>query len=410
MRSLLGGAVVAVALALAWSPRPASAAAEFVIAPYVQDVRSDGFTVVFDTADEVAAEVSAGAAVVATPGRHHEAALHGLVPASLARYRVAIGGVDRGGGEVRLVDPARPLTFVVYGDTRNGPDAAARVAAIAGRLEPDFVLFTGDVALAGNAEDGWRDFFASQAPLLAHVPLYPALGNHEIYRDPDAVRFRSAFVLPDGGRERLYYSFRWGPALFLVLDGNAVTAVQTRWLAGALDAAARDRVPHVFALVHQAPLSVAEHCGAAPEQAEWIALFERHRVRAVFAGHDHAYERMERNGVRYFVSGGAGAPLYGERPSCAAHDQAARRVFHAQHHLLRVRVDAGSVAVTALPLDDGPLLDEVRFAGGEPMFAANAPPLGPTPPAGASHRPWLLAGGGAIVFLLLGAAIRRRRR
>jgi hypothetical protein len=386
-----------------------AAAAEFEIAPYVQDVRADGFTVVFDTVDDVAAEVRAGAVVVATRGRHHEALVRGLPPASVARYGVALAGVERGGGEVRLADAGRPVTFVVYGDTRNGPDAAARVAAVARRVDPDFAIFTGDIALAGNADDGWRDFFHSQAALLAGVPLYPTLGNHEIYRDPEALRFRRAFVLPDDGRQRLYYSFRWGPALFLVLDGNAVGAVQTRWLADALDAAGREHVPHVFVVVHQAPLSVAEHCGAAPEQAEWMALFERHRVRAVFAGHDHAYERMERNGVRYFVTGGAGAPLYGERPSCAAHDRASRRVFHSQHHLLRVRADSTSVTVTALPLDDGPPLDEVRFAAGEPLFATHAPAIGPTPPSTTGGRPWLLAGG-AMVFVLLAIAVRRRRR
>jgi hypothetical protein len=372
----------------------------------VQDVRADGFTVMFDTAEDVAAEVRAGSVSVATRGRHHEAALRGLPASGVARYRVLLGGVDAQGGEVRLADAARPVTFVVYGDARQGSAEAARLAVAAHRLAPDLALFTGDIALAADDDAGWRDFFAAQAPLLADVPLYATLGNHELIRDPEATRFRHTFAPPAPGRERLYYSFRWGPALFVVLDGNAVTPEQTHWLADTLAAARDDKVAHVFVLVHQPPLSVAEHCGAALEQADWMALFERYRVRAVFGGHDHAYERLERNGVRYFVSGGAGAPLYGQRTDCAPADQSSRRIFASQYHFLRVRADATTVSISALPLDDGPPLDEVRIVAGEPLFATDGPLLAPPP---RSNRPWLLAGG-ALVFLLLGAALRRRRR
>src|SRR5262249_1765974 len=139
---------------------------------------------------------------------------------------------------------------------------------------------------------------------------------------------------------------------------------------------------------------------------EWVELFERHRVRAVFAGHDHAYERMERNGVRYFVSGGGGAPLYAERVSCASFDRAAKRIFRSQYHLLRVRGDRHSAQATALPIDEaGPPLDQVRFTAGEQTFATDAPRLAED---GGSRRPWLLGGLGAMV--LVGLFARRRRR
>jgi calcineurin-like phosphoesterase family protein len=380
--------------------------APFVIAPYVQDVRSDGFTVVFDSAGDDAAEVIAGDVHVATRGPHHEAVVGGVAGGAAVHYRVLIAGHERAAGDVRLPDPARPLTFVVYGDTRNFGDELGRLAERVRRLDPALLLFTGDIAPHGSDDDSWVDFFAAQAPLLADVPLYPALGNHELFHDPLATLFRRHFALPDRGRERLYYQLRWGPAAFVFLDGNAAPdPAQLTWLAATLAAAERDHVAHVFVVVHQPALSVSEHCGSAVEQAAWVELFERYRVRAVFAGHDHVYERMERNGVRYFVSGGAGAPLYGERTSCAPFDRAARRAFRAQHHFLRVRIDGAAVTVSALPLDDGPPLDEVRYAAGEPLFAADAPSLEARPP----QRPWLL-GSGALVLVLVGVAVRRRRR
>ncbi|HEX9102178.1 MAG TPA: hypothetical protein VF997_08250, partial [Polyangia bacterium] len=58
----------------------ARAQAPVVVAPYVQDVRGDGFTVVFETAADVAAETRAGDVRVATRGTHHEAVVRGLGP------------------------------------------------------------------------------------------------------------------------------------------------------------------------------------------------------------------------------------------------------------------------------------------------------------------------------------------
>ncbi|MGZ3443098.1 MAG: metallophosphoesterase family protein, partial [Polyangia bacterium] len=269
------------------------------------------------------------------------------------------------------------------------------------------ILYTGDIVPDGARDDAWAGFFADERALLADVPLYPTLGNHEIFRDPGAVHFRRFFALPDDGRDKLYYHFRFGPAEFIVLDGNAPSAAQTAWLGATLAAAERDRVAHVFALVHQPPLSLGDHCGAALDEVDWLTLFERHHVRAVFAGHDHAYERMERRGIRYFVSGGGGAPVYGEK-SCAVCDRAAKRTYRPVHHLLRVRVEGPNVDVTALAVADGAPLDHVQFAAGEPLFAMDAPSLAPVREARGGAPPWTLAGG-AMIFVLLGIVVRRRR-
>ncbi|HEX4461452.1 MAG TPA: metallophosphoesterase [Polyangia bacterium] len=373
--------------------------------PYVQNVVADGFTVVCDTPVDATIETRAGAVHVTTTGTHHEAVMRGVTPtAGRVSYRVLVDGKDAGGGEVQLPDAVKPVTFVVYGDTRNGQGQAVPLATLARSQAPAFILYTGDLAVQGNDAEGWQDFFTAEEPLLADVPLYPALGNHEIFHDPEAHRFREAFALPDDGRRRLYYAFRWGALAFIVLDGNAPTAAQTEWLKGALDAAEHDHAMHTFVLLHQPPLSVGAHCGAALEESEWVRLFEQHRVSAVFAGHDHAYERLERNGVRYFVSGGGGAPLYDDA-SCGPIDRAAKRMYRPVYHLLRVRVEGPSVEVSALPLDEGAPLEVVRFANGEPMFASDAPPIGPAPPE--SHA-WSLAGG-ALFFVLVGLYIRRKR-
>jgi 3',5'-cyclic AMP phosphodiesterase CpdA len=397
----VAGAVPALA-----ATRPALA-----LGPYVQDLRSDGFTLAFETDADVAAEVRAagraGAVTVATRGTRHEAVLRGLKPGTRVPYRIFIGGHDAGGGEVALAGDRPILDFVVYGDTRDGDDQATDVVRAIAVAHPDLLLHTGDFAPHGSDLEGWRRFFSAEASILRDIPLYPVLGNHEIYRDPGAVQWRRFFVPPDGGRERFYYTFRLGPAAFIVLDGNHPVPAQTAWLADQLAAARRDRVPHVFVVEHQPPLSTGDHCGSAVEQAEWMALFEEHRdrVRAVFAGHDHAYERMERRGVRYFVSGGGGAPLYPEHEGCAPFDHASRRTYRALHHIVKVHVDGNNVDVAAVQLDGTPI-ETTHIAANEPMFAADAPPL--VPGRSRSPHPWTLAGG-AAVFIVAGILMRRRR-
>ena len=42
-------------------------------------------------------------------------------------------------------------------------------------------------------------------------------------------------------------------------------------------------------------------------------LLAKYKATAMFAGHDHTYERSEADGVTFITSGGAGAPLRQER-------------------------------------------------------------------------------------------------
>jgi hypothetical protein len=373
------------------------------IGPYVQDVQADGFTVLCETTQPEHVTLTVPGQTVSSEGKQHRLRVHGLTPQSRVKYQLRVDGSIEGEGTVTLPDATRPLTFVVYGDTRDNEVGSALVT-LARSLAPELILHTGDMVHLGGDVKYWHAFFRDEGPLLADVPLYPAIGNHELGRDPAGLQFRSFFALPEHDPQHLYYAFSFGPARFIVLDGNRPDATQTRWLAHELGAAEDKGVAHVFVLLHQPPFSLGAHCGDALAQVDWVELFERYRVRAVFAGHDHAYERLERNGVRYFVSGGGGAELYPEI-ACAPFDRAARRVYLPMHHLLRVRVSGPNVSFDALPLDGGAPIESIHAVAGEPMFATDAPRLRPKETA----TPWRLAGGG-IAVLLGGLWLRRRRR
>jgi hypothetical protein len=384
------------------------------VPPSVQSVRPDGFVVAYET--DVAADgaLEVEGQVLRTRGVRHEARVTGLAAGRHAwSLRVDGRRLAEGAATTEPLED-RPFTFVVYGDTRDSSGVEAEsVRQMLGEA-PDLALHTGDLVPRGDEDAAWRQFFTIEAPLLGAVPVYPTIGNHELIGDEEGARFRRYFVLPGAGGGRAddrFYSFRYAAARFVVLDANAVSPAQTAWLERTLaDATTDAAVRHVFVLLHQPPLSVGGHCGAGADQAAWVGLFERYGVRAVFAGHDHAYERLERHGVRYFISGGGGAGVYAERPDCPGFDRAARRVYFARHHYLRVRVAGDHVELTAVPVGGAPgerPLDEVRWDRHATLYA-DGPALVDDRAAGGLRRTWFVAGALAVAYVV-GRRLRAHR-
>jgi hypothetical protein len=85
------------------------------------------------------------------------------------------------------------------------------------------------------------------------------------------------------------------------------------WMKADLDDAhARGQI--LFVSLHHGAVSHAvgpdAHGGSALVAGQVIPELAARHVAAVFAGHDHIYERGCTGGVDYFVAGGGGAPLY----------------------------------------------------------------------------------------------------
>ena len=170
--------------------------------------------------------------------------------------------------------------------------------------------------------------------------------------------------------------------------------------------------------MHHPPFSVSLHGGNRDLRERWTPLFEQYHVSAVFSGHDHVYSRAEHNGIRYFVSGGGGAPLYPRRPRSHPIDLEAVKKFERVFHYLRVTVTGNRVEVTAIRADGttiettswtegppatGPTVTppQVAASGARRMAPAGPPALGDEP-APARSQLWV---GLAGVGLLLAAAV-----
>ena len=262
-----------------------------------------------------------------------------------------------------------PFRFVAYGDTRfhdpkdteaaNPAVRRALVEAIAD-LTPAFVCFTGDIVYNGYDPNDWK-VWDDETKVWADkkIPVYPALGNHDLHGDP-AIALSNYFQRFPALQNGRYYTVRAANTLLLVIDSSLdeVTGPQGHWLIDKLDHVPAD-IDFVFVMDHHPPYTSSSdakmygggHSARSSEQALAKILEDRQvhaRYRMVFfSGHVHNYERHEHGGVTYFVSGGGAAHAYPiER---APGDPFQSKEIN--YHYLLVEVDHQQITVTMNRLD-----------------------------------------------------------
>ena len=267
------------------------------------------------------------------------------------------------------LDAKTPFRFVAYGDTRfhdpkdteaaNPPVRLALVQAIAA-VNPAFICFTGDIVYNGPDKDDWKVWDAETSIWRdKKIPVYPALGNHDLHKPEDVALANYFQRFPDLKNSR-YYSVRAANSLILVLDSSLdeTNSPQGQWLNDKLDHVPAD-VDFVFLMFHHPPYTSSSdakmlgggHSARPTEQAlakvlEQRQAHARYRI-VVFSGHVHNYERHEHGGVTYFVSGGGAAHAY---PIERAPDDPFQSKEINYHYLL-VEVDHQQVKVTMNRLD-----------------------------------------------------------
>ena len=89
-----------------------------------------------------------------------------------------------------------------------------------------FVLVPGDLVSTGSNYSHWTEhFFGQSANLYRHVPLYPALGNHEANADLYYLYFDLFDNAPAGLEEHCYW-FDYQNIRVVTLDSNSGFATQ----------------------------------------------------------------------------------------------------------------------------------------------------------------------------------------
>lgn len=267
------------------------------------------------------------------------------------------------------LDVKTPFRFVAYGDTRfhdpndvepSNPAVRRALVQEIAETHPAFICFTGDIVHNGFDANDWKVWDReTQVWRDRKIPVYPALGNHELHGDARIGLANYFRHFPDLKDSR-YYSVRAANTLILALDSllDEMAGPQGEWLASKLDHVPAD-VDFVFLMLHHPPYTSSSdanmlaggHSARASEQA-LAKMLEARQAHAsyrivVFSGHVHNYERHQHNGVTYFVSGGGGAHPY---PMQRTPDDLFQRK-EVNYHYLTVHVDRKQVKVTMNRVD-----------------------------------------------------------
>ncbi|MFA5157625.1 MAG: metallophosphoesterase [Patescibacteria group bacterium] len=195
--------------------------------------------------------------------------------------------------------------IAVYGDSRDGHDIHRKIVAEIVQYSPKYVFHTGDLVDDGSIKEQW-DTFNSITEQISST-IFPVLGNHE-KNDPN---YYNNFVLP--GNEEWYY-MDTEFVYFICIDSNKILEAdpgQLNWFKEQL-AIANNNNKFVAIVMHHPLFSSAKHAtdDISIKLKETLVPLIEGKANVVFAGHDHVYERLEKDGVSYLTIGSAGAPLY----------------------------------------------------------------------------------------------------
>lgn len=231
---------------------------------------------------------------------------------------------------VSVAAASTPLKLVIYGDMRftdprntTASNPAARRALVKkiATDHPLAVFMDGDIPYHGGNPADYAVFRRETgAWRAAGIREYPVMGNHE-YEHCQPLQCRRnwwrTFPVLKG---RQWYSVQLGQRLYAIgLDSDSSLlpgSVQYRWFVQQIEAIPRS-IPFVLIWMHHPPIADPERnakAGESPRPNEQaIATYLDHYAPVsgkrflVVSGHIHNYERFERNGVAYVVSGGGGA-------------------------------------------------------------------------------------------------------
>ena len=210
------------------------------------------------------------------------------------------------------------FSFALVGDTQrfdqsNPSGSLARASQNIRKQNVNFVLALGDLVSSCDTTSEcegklakWKTFFKET--------IYPVQGNHDRTGKGKAdTAWEKVFDLPKNGPSgfvEFAYSFDFDNSHFVALDSDKpdefkINGTQRAWLEADL---AKNKKKNVFVFFHEPAYPTNSKIGEgldtnpADRNALW-AILKKHKVTAVFSGHEHINSRRKVDGIYQFVFG-----------------------------------------------------------------------------------------------------------
>lgn len=215
-----------------------------------------------------------------------------------ANYEYRVGSVEeKSWSTVRdfktEAKDAKEFSFIWFGDTHRDPKWAQMLnEADLRHPETAFYSIAGDLVTTGLYRTEWDMFFGYSKEVFSHRPLMPVPGNHDRQDGLGAWMYYQLFSLPKNGPEKVdpesTYAFKYGNALFLMIDSTQPNEAQTEWIENQLK---NSNATWKFVMFHFPPFNFEEPY--LDIQQEWGGLFDTYHVDMVMSGHIHYYMRSK---------------------------------------------------------------------------------------------------------------------
>ncbi len=352
VRFLREGLLVMALLAIT----PTIDAQQIVVGPFLQKAQPTSIWIVWETdtgsqsAVDYGITAGLGQSVTGTSflsaggTRMHQVQLTNLIPDTRYYYQVRTNAALSQILDLRT--PPQPTVeqafrFAALSDTQGNGGAPAKhteiindgvIAFVQNEFgtnladELAFVVHAGDLVSTGSNYAQWKtQFFDEAQNLYQHVPLYPAIGNHE----QNSQNYFDYFILPTNGTpgflEHWYYTDYMNVRI-IAMDTNGGYRIQAQldWLDSVLaSAASNNSIDFVFAHFHHPHHSEMWTPGNTPYVADIITRMEQFstttgKPSVHFFGHTHAYSRGQSRDHKHLmvnVAAGEGGLDYWGNPT-----------------------------------------------------------------------------------------------
>jgi len=205
-----------------------------------------------------------------------------------------------------------PFVVAAVGDGASGESNAVDVTALLSKLNPNLLLYLGDVYEKGSKTE-FYNWYGSQGKNFARfLPITnPTIGNHEYENGAALGYFEYWDNVPN------YYSFDAGGWHFISLNSNAryspvsPQSAQYQWLEKDL----KDHDQACTIVYYHHPLFNIGTEGSTNSMWSIWPLLAEHGVSIVINGHDHTYQRWvsldssgqpSPTGITEFIAGASG--------------------------------------------------------------------------------------------------------
>lgn len=238
----------------------------------------------------------------------HRIKLQGLEQGRKYYYSVKEGDKIYNGEFITAKKQGEKIKFAVQGDNRSQPKIFAKVLKGMESHNPEFALFSGDIAFDSKYTTWKKEFFINELlDFAANVPFYNSVGNHEGWNQ-NTEAFTHAPDSKSGKQD--YYSFDYGDVHVLVLNTQASLSKSAGQVKFAENDLKNSTAKWKIVVYHIPAYCAGGHGESKTMKRITSEIFEKYGVDIVINGHSHFYQRNFINGIYHLIVAGGGASLY----------------------------------------------------------------------------------------------------